>query len=289
MLNAFTVDVEDYFHVANFADRIHPRQWDGFESRVVGSTQRVLRLLDRHQVRGTFFVLGWVAERHPQLVREIAAAGHEIACHGYWHQIIYRQTRDEFAADLRLACSVLQQITGKPVAAYRAPSFSITRESLWALEVLAAAGITHDSSIFPVHHDRYGIPGAPRAPHPIATRHGALMEFPPSVVRLCGQNLPVSGGGYFRLFPLSFTTRCYRRLNRQGQPVMFYIHPWELDSDQPRLPCSLPSRLRHYVNLARTERKLDRLLDRFAFGSITEVLAEGVESVSPAVCTECTL
>jgi polysaccharide deacetylase family protein (PEP-CTERM system associated) len=283
MINAFTVDVEDYYHVAAFADRIGPRTWDSYESRVVPSTHRMLALLDRHQVRATFFVLGWVADRFPGLVRDIHRAGHEVGCHSFWHRLVYDLTPDEFRDDTQQARSALEDITGDAVRAYRAPSFSITARSLWALDVLAELGFTADSSIYPVHHDRYGIPGAERSPHPIDCTAGRLWEFPASVFRSCGVNIPVSGGGYFRLYPLSFTLHCLRRINkRDGQPFMFYVHPWEIDADQPRLSGSFRSRLRHYVNLADTERKLDVLLSEFRFGPMRDLNPLDVASVAHA-------
>jgi polysaccharide deacetylase family protein (PEP-CTERM system associated) len=271
MTNAFTVDVEDYYHVTAFEDCAPRERWDEFPSRVEANTRRVLAILERHQVRGTFFVLGWVGERFPALVREIAAAGHEIACHSYWHRLIYRMTPAEFREDLRRARDVLQDAVGTPVVAFRAPSYSITTRSLWALDILGEEGFRYDSSVFPVHHDRYGIPGAQRFPHQIGG--SSLMEFPPSVLRLARFNVPVAGGGYFRLYPAAFTIRSVRHLNaRLGQPFMFYIHPWELDPNQPRMPAPWRRRFRHYLNLASTERKLDRLLTKVRFGSMTEAL-----------------
>lgn len=273
--NAFTVDVEDYYHVSAFARTISPHDWSQYESRVVASTHRILRLLEERQVRGTFFVLGWVAERFPELVRDIHRAGHELGCHSYWHRLVYEQTPDEFRDDLTRAKDVVEQVTGEPVTAYRAPSFSITRKSLWALEILAGEGIRLDSSIYPVHHDRYGIPGAERFLHRVETPAGELLEFPPSLVRLGNFNLPVGGGGYFRLYPSRFSETCLHRIHREaGRPFMFYVHPWEVDPGQPRLRGSALSRFRHYVNLDRTEAKLRRLLDAFSFGSVGDVITE---------------
>ncbi|MHC4401508.1 MAG: XrtA system polysaccharide deacetylase [Planctomycetota bacterium] len=275
MRNAFTVDVEDYFHVQSFADRIDPETWDQYESRVVANTERVLKMLDDRQVFGTFFVLGWVADRFPGLVRRIHDAGHEIGCHSYWHRLIYEMTPEEFRGDVRQAKNVIEQITGEPVTAFRAPSFSITARSLWALEVLIEEGFRYDSSIFPVYHDKYGIPDAERFPHRIETEQGALWEFPPSVHRLWKWNLPVAGGGYFRLYPLGLSMRLLGRINRvEKEPFMFYIHPWELDPEQPRLPGSLRSRFRHYQNLGTTASKLDGLLKRFRMAPLGEVLRE---------------
>lgn len=275
MRNAFTVDVEDYFHVSGFADRISPSQWDTFESRVVPNTHRLLRLLDEQQVQATFFVLGWVAERHPELVRQIGAGGHEIGCHSYWHRLVYDMGPDEFRADLRRARQAIEDITSKPVVAYRAPSYSITRRSRWAIEVLAEEGFRYDSSIFPIHHDRYGIPDAPSHPYAEHSSAGVVWEFPLTVVRLFGTNVPVAGGGYFRLYPVRLSIHWFEQVNRRtGQPFVFYVHPWELDPDQPRLHGCLRSRLRHYINLRHTEPKLKCLLPRFRWGTLSAVLAE---------------
>jgi polysaccharide deacetylase family protein (PEP-CTERM system associated) len=272
--NVLSVDVEDYFHVSAFAHRIAQRQWNGFESRVVQNTQRILRLFDQYQTRATFYVLGWVADRVPDLVREIQRAGHEIGSHSFSHRLVYDMTPDEFREDLSLSRKVLEEITGQPVTAFRAPSFSIVTRTLWALEVLAEEGWMSDSSVFPIYHDRYGIADAPRFPALLELKAGTLWEFPLSVLRVCGLNLPVSGGGYFRLYPARFSTHCLRRINRrQRYPFVFYIHPWELDPDQPRLPGSRRSQLRHYNNLAHTEAKLERLLKSFRFAPISEVLS----------------
>ena len=274
ILNAFTVDVEDYFQVSAFERQVDRKRWGEYESRVVANTQRLLRLLAGHQVQATFFVLGWVAERFPELVCQIRDEGHEVGSHGYWHRLIYDQTPDEFRADICRARDLLERTTGEPVGAYRAPSFSIVERSRWALDILVEEGFTIDSSVFPIHHDRYGIPGAKPFVHSIDTPAGPLWEFPPSVVHLVGLNIPVGGGGYFRLYPLWLTTRWLAQINRrQQQAFMFYIHPWELDPGQPRLAAGTKlSRWRHRVNLSTTERKLDQLLERFRFGTVSEVV-----------------
>lgn len=278
LLNAFTVDVEDYFHVSGFEQQISRDSWHEFESRVELSTHRILNLLDDHQVQGTFFVLGWVAERFPQLVREIHDRGHEIGSHSYWHQLVYNLTPEQFREDLQRSRHALEDAAGQQVTVYRAPSFSITRRSLWALEILIEEGFTTDSSIFPIHHDRYGIPDAQPRLHRVATKSGPIWEFPPSVVRRVGVNLPVSGGGYFRLYPQLVTHSCLRGINqRVGEPFMFYIHPWEVDPQQPRLTAgSRLGRWRHYVNLHRTEPKLRSLLRNFNFGSMKSVIQRQV-------------
>lgn len=273
IINLFSVDVEDYFQVSAFERYIQRNEWGHFECRVVPNTHRILRLLARHNVRGTFFILGWIAHRYPRLVQDIQREGHEIAAHGYWHRLIYEQTPEEFRADLRQARDVIQDITATAVNAYRAPSFSITAKSLWALDILSEEGFSVDSSIFPIHHDRYGIANADPRIRQITTSAGTIWEVPPSVSRFAGMNVPV-GGGYFRLYPSLLTCYLLRRINQRAkQPFMFYVHPWELDPDQPRLSIdSRISRFRHYINLHKTERKLERLLKEFHFGPIAEVL-----------------
>lgn len=270
--NAFTVDVEDYFQVSAFEACVPKNNWGQYASRVVANTERVLRILDSRCVRGTFFILGWTADRHPELVRAIHRAGHEIGCHSYWHQLIYQQTPDEFRSDLRQATEAIENIIGEKVRAYRAPSFSITQKSLWAFDILTEFGYELDSSIYPVHHDRYGIPGHNPLPHRL--ERVGILEFPPTVWRRGWWNLPVAGGGYFRLYPLALTSAAIRSTNTAGHPFMFYIHPWELDPDQPRIPIrSLKSRFRHYVNLSRVEPRLHQLLATFQFGSMSNALA----------------
>lgn len=277
-LNAFTVDVEDYYHVSAFEGQVRREDWDSFQSRVEDSTYRLIDLLARHEVRATFFVLGWVAWRFPQLVQRIHAAGHELASHSFWHRLVYELSPAEFRQDLQDSRAALEDAAGVSVTAYRAPSFSITKRSLWALDVLAEEGFQIDSSIFPIYHDRYGMPDAPTSLHQRTTDAGTLWEFPPSVVRLAGMNLPVSGGGYFRLYPFAVTQRGLSRINRRGRPFMFYVHPWELDPQQPRLAAGTRlSRARHRINLGATERKLDRLLGRFQFGTISDAIAAAMD------------
>ncbi len=272
-LNAFTVDVEDYFHVSAFADRISPDDWDTFECRVEANTHRLLDQAARHGVRGTFFVLGWVADRYPDLVLDIQAAGHEIGCHSYAHQLLYDLGPDRFRADLVRARDLLEQIVGTPVTLYRAPSFSITPRSLWAFEILADEGFTVDSSVYPVRHDRYGMPDAPPGPWTERTSCGPVVEFPGTVCRLGSWNVPIGGGGYFRLCPWPVMRRLLARSTAQ-RPLNFYIHPWEVDPDQPRVAASLRSRFRHYQNLRTTTSKLDQLLRHFAFAPMSDVLRQ---------------
>ncbi len=272
-LNALTVDVEDYYHVSAFENVIDRADWDQLETRVGTNTDRLLELFARAGVRATFFVLGWVAERQPSLVRAIRSAGHEIGCHSYAHRLIYQQSREEFRADLRRGLRVLEDTLGERITLYRAPSFSITRDSIWALDILIEEGIRVDSSIYPTHHDRYGIAGSPLEPHRIDRLAGYLWEFPPPVWSLYGYPLPVGGGGYFRLYPYALTRLGLRKINEQGRPFAMYLHPWEIDPDQPRVPASLGRRFRHYVNLHHTEARLKRILRDFPFGTLTQALA----------------
>lgn len=273
-LNAFSVDVEDYFQVEAFAGIVHRSEWEQFEPRVELNTQRLLELLDRYDVKATFFVLGWVAERYPQLVRDVAAQGHEVSAHGYDHRPITEQTRDEFRDDVRRSKRVLEDIVGVEVPGYRAPTYSIVRDTLWALDVLQEEGYRYDSSIFPILHDRYGIPTANRFPAKVQTVEGAtLLEFPISTVRVLGANLPFVGGGYLRHYPLRFILWGMRRVNIiERQPVMLYVHPWEIDPGQPSFSASPLTRFRHYRNLDKTEGRLDVLLDRFHFTTVRKVL-----------------
>jgi len=275
IINALTVDVEDYFHVAALAEAIKPDDWPGMEYRVEANTQRLLQLFADRGVRATFFVLGWVAERSPELVRAIAAAGHEVACHGFSHQLVYNQTPQAFKAETHRAKTVLEDQIQAPVNGYRAASYSITAQSRWALDVLCEEGFRWDSSIFPVHHDRYGMPGTPRWPYELKTDIGnTLVEFPISTLRMPGYTLPIAGGGYFRLFPYWFSRWGLGRINREGQPFIFYLHPWEIDPDQPKFDVKWLSRFRHYNNLDVCQARLERLLRDFRFATVGEVLEE---------------
>jgi polysaccharide deacetylase family protein (PEP-CTERM system associated) len=276
MKNAFTVDVEDYFQVEGFANAIDRSSWEGFRTRVGASTSTLLDLLAQHKVHATFFVLGWVARKHPEIVRRIVAAGHEVASHGMSHRLIYTQSPAEFRRETRDAKALLEDLAQKPVVGYRAATYSITRRSLWALDILCEEGFRYDSSIFPMRHDRYGIPGAEPRPHVLTTPNGArLVEFPISVLSYHGAKVPVAGGGYFRLFPYRFTRWALRRLNEQRQEFVFYVHPWEVDPEQPRVnDASVLSRFRHYLNLGRCAERLGRLLEDFEFDTMHSVLAQ---------------
>jgi len=268
-----SVDVEDYFQVSAFDDVVDRRDWEKLPSRVVQNTSRLLDLFDEFGVRATFFVLGWVADRFPELVKRISLAGHELASHGYHHRLVYTQTPDEFREDVRRSKRLIEDLSGQAVRGYRAPSYSITRESLWALDVLIEEGYAYDASIFPIRHDRYGIPDAPRHPHQRSSASGQLTEAPPSTVRMGATNFPIAGGGYFRILPYWWTRWGISRLNhRERQPAIFYLHPWEVDPEQPRLPASRLSRFRHYRNLDKTEPRLRALLSEFRFDSVAEAI-----------------
>ncbi len=295
MINALTIDIEDYFQVRAFSDIISYESWDDYGCRIERNADRLLEILSHsvrnsqsgiaNQMKGTFFVLGWIAERYADLVRRIQKEGHEIACHGYAHKLIYKQTKEEFREDIRKAKIILEDVTGSEVIGYRAPSFSITNRSQWAFEVLIEEGFKYDSSIFPIWHDFYGFPAAPRFPFLVSSRFNSnvefsshltpnvpktLIEFPISTVRLLGQNLPISGGGYFRLFPYLLIRKGLRRVNeKEGKPFVFYLHPWELDPEQPRInKIPIRSKFRHYVHLEKTEGKFKKLLTDFTFSSI---------------------
>jgi polysaccharide deacetylase family protein (PEP-CTERM system associated) len=356
MLHALTIDVEDYFQVHAFSEVIDPAQWDSFESRVERNTHRILDLLDSVKgpqsqgskaatddlntyisaeprplipgpclshdghspkpPRATFFILGWIAERYPGLTKEIQSRGHELACHGYAHQCIFNQTRDQFREDVRRAKGAIEDITGVEVSGYRAPTYSITRKNLWALETLFQAGFRYDSSIFPIRHDYYGFPEAPRFPfyldftggdilsqfkdptyldfsylkataphalHPMPyalcpTRH-RFVEFPMSTITVSRLHLPFSGGGYFRLFPYQYSRWAFRKMTEKvGQPAVFYLHPWEIDSKVPRINgASRLSKFRTYVNLSRTEAKFKRLLTDFSFAPLGSLLCSALK------------
>jgi polysaccharide deacetylase family protein (PEP-CTERM system associated) len=276
MRNAMTIDLEEYFHVEAVRGLIGMAEWSRLPSRVVDTTVRLLDLLEARGVTATFFVVGWVAERHTALIRDVHARGHELGCHGYTHRPIYAMTPAEFRDDLRQARRAIEDAAGAGVAGYRAPTCSVVPQTLWALDILAEEGFRYDSSIFPIHHDRYGIPDAPRFPHRIRLAGGAeMVEFPMSTVRVGGQNLPFAGGGYFRLAPYRLIRAGIRRVNQtDGRPVMVYVHPWEFDPEQPRLPLRGVARFRHYVGLTRTAAKLDRLLADFTFAPAATVLRD---------------
>jgi polysaccharide deacetylase family protein (PEP-CTERM system associated) len=284
--NFLSIDVEDYFQVSAFEQVSPPSSWDARKLRVERNTDKVLALLDEAGAKGTFFVLGWVAERCPGLVRRIAQQGHEVASHGYGHQRITTQSRTEFREDVRRSKAILENLVGDEVLGYRAPSYSISRETFWAFDELFEAGYRYDSSIFPIKHDFYGIPEWPRFAgyvvkstdgiwRPAAEHDGAnraLYEVPITTLRVAGKSLPIAGGGYFRLFPYVFTRWGLQRINRQERrPFVFYLHPWEFDPEQPRMEgAKLKSRVRHYLNLDKTQSRFQALVNDFCFAPIRE-------------------
>ena len=275
--NALTIDVEDYFHVNAFKNIIKPREWNSYPVRVEDNTNRILETLDQFSVKATFFVLGWVAEKCPSIIREIQNSGHEIACHGYGHQLVYDLGPDKFREDIRRAKGLLEEMTGKKINGYRAPTYSITKESLWALDILIEEGFTYDSSIFPVYHDTYGIPDADRFCHNINRPSGVIKEFPISTlqIKVAGMQyrFPMAGGGYLRLFPEWIIRKSISHINdKEGKPVVIYFHPWEIDHKQPRIKAGFKSRFRHYINLDKTMGRIKNLLSAFNFAPMDKVL-----------------
>ncbi len=275
MKNALTVDLEDYFHVSAYADKVRLEEWDSYPSRVAENTDRLLGLLAEHNCLATFFVLGWVAEKKPEVVARVAAAGHEIACHSLLHRRIFDLTPQEFREDTHRAKAVIQDATGKQVVGYRAPSFSVIKKSLWALEILAEEGFQYDSSIFPVEHPSYGIPGTPRTPYWINTASGRILEFPMPTLSIGSMRSPIGGGAYLRLLPYSYTRWAIRHLNQhENLPVCVYIHPWELDAAQPRMGGSLSARARHYFGLRGAESKLRKLVRDVEFCPLASLIGQ---------------
>lgn len=265
-----SVDVEDWFHAEAQSEAVPRDAWNTQRVRLLPNVLSILELFSEFRVQATFFVLGWVADRLPDLVRLIAESGHELACHSYAHRLVYRMPPQEFAADTRRAKERLEKVSGVEVRGYRAPSFSIVPDSAWALSELARAGFHYDSSVFPVRHDTYGWPSAPRRPFRISTSGGTLLEFPLTTARLWGQTIPAAGGGYLRLFPLTFTQRVLRAHSAAGEEAIVYFHPWEIDVGQPRSTVRGLKRFRHYTNLDRMLPKLRALLSEFRFGPIRD-------------------
>lgn len=274
MLDGLSVDVEDYYHTEAFADRVSPAGWAKFPSRVLDNTLRVLELFERKGVHGTFFLLGKVVEENPSLVREVINAGHEVACHSYKHQCVWRLTPAEFREDTRRAVRLIEDAGGQAVAGYRAPTFSVVNRTLWALEILLEEGFSYDASVFPIHHDVYGIPEAPRFPFEWTWANGrSLVEIPSTTVRAFGRNLPVGGGGYLRILPVWYTRWGLDRVRRVDRnPVSMYFHPWEIDPGQPRLDGRWKSRLRQYINLSRMEERISTTLDDGNFAPLRDFL-----------------
>jgi polysaccharide deacetylase family protein (PEP-CTERM system associated) len=282
--HAMTVDVEDYFHVAAFNKVIKQEDWAQWPCRVEANTQKLLQVFADADIKITFFILGWVAERYPELVKTIRAQGHEIASHGYSHQLVYNQDPQVFRDETAKSKQILEDLGQAPVVGYRAASYSITRKSLWALDTLAELGFTWDSSIFPTRHDNYGIPGSPEEPYKIITTNGStLTEFPLTTAKVFGQSVPAAGGGYFRQYPYALSRWLFARASlNQTKPQIFYLHPWEIDPDQPRVPnASWFSNFRHYTNLSRCLPRLERMIDDFKFGTISQSL--GSASVTKTI------
>ena len=276
--NAFTIDVEDYFQVEAFFHAIDRKSWSCYPPRVQANVERILEILSDAGARATFFTLGWIAERHPRLIRSIVDMGHELASHGSDHYRADGQTRAEFLSDVKRAKAVLEDLGGCEVKGYRAPSFSVSRHNLWVMEALAEAGYSYSSSTYPIVHDNYGIPEGPRFPfHPL--RDHQFMEIPVTSVRMLGRNWPCGGGGYFRLLPYAVSEMALARVNREGKSCVFYVHPWELDPDQPRIEgAKLKSRVRHYMNLDKVQPRLTRLLRSFRWGRMDEIFLARAEA-----------
>lgn len=272
--NVFSVDVEDYFHVAAFSKVVSRNDWDAYESHVVKNTHVILDMLDKYQISATFFVLGWVCEKNPELIKTIHSKGHEIASHGYSHEMIYEQTPEKFEAEVKYSKMLLEDAIGEKVRGYRAASYSITKKSLWALDILAENGFEYDSSIFPVRHDNYGLPSSPVVPYKIKTGGGKeIIEFPLTSLNVFGYRLPIAGGGYFRFFPYWFVRNALKYINsRFNQPFVFYIHPWEIDINQPKIKAGLKSQFRHYNNLNKCEARLENLFNDFSFGTFSDLI-----------------
>ncbi len=274
MMHGISFDIEEHFQVAAFDSVARRRHWETQESRVEQNTQVILNALEERGIKATMFVLGWVAERNKPLVKRIVEAGHELASHGYGHELITAQDSSAFREDIRRSKAILEDIGGQPVLGYRAPTFSITKETEWALPILVEEGYRYDSSIVPIVHDYYGIPGAQSTIHTLNTNSGPIIEVPPSTCKLAGFTLPIAGGGYFRLFPYPILKKLLRRVEGQGQPLVMYLHPWELDPGQPRMRGSFLSQFRHYLNLDKVHGRLTQLLKDFPFGPIQALLPD---------------
>ena len=266
MVNILSFDIEDWFHPEVFEDRFPMATWEQLESRVERNTEIILTFLQRKQLHATFFILGWVAEKHPQLVKAIAEEGHEIACHSYSHTMITKLTPQSFREELQRSLSILREISQQPVVGFRAPTFSVVKQTLWALPIMFEAGIRYDSSIFPIYHDRYGIPDAPREPFVIYYQEGiSLIEYPMTTVKLMGMNFPFGGGGYFRLYPFWLSRQLMKKCVQEGRPIIFYAHPWEFDTNLPKVNLNFLSKIRHYTGIKKFIERLDAVTDMFPF------------------------
>jgi polysaccharide deacetylase family protein (PEP-CTERM system associated) len=274
MKNLLSVDVEEWFHPESVQHLFDRDMWPGYESRVRINVNKLLALFEKKGVKATFFILGWVAEKYPEMVKEISGLGHEVASHGYSHRMVTKMNEIEFQNDLLKSVKILEDITGKKVTGFRAPTFSVVMSTSWALQIMATNGFRYDSSVYPIYHDRYGIPDAPRTPYFPLGEDENLVEFPMSTVKMFGKNFPFGGGGYLRIFPLWFTKKLLRKLNREGLSGILYVHPWEFDAEQPRLDLGFPSNLRHYYNIKSNLDKLESLLTDFEWTNFESVLRE---------------
>jgi len=274
MYNILSVDVEEWFH-PEAVQHLFPREkWDECESRIEKNVENLLNLFQLHNTKATFFILGWIAEKYPAMIKNIAEAGHEIASHGYNHLMITKMNEVGFQNDLRKSIEILENTSGKKICGYRAPTFSIVDDTKWAWQILENNGFLYDSSVYPVFHDRYGIPDAPRTQFLPLQNPGTIIEFPLSTLKILGKNLPFGGGGYLRIFPLWFTTMAFRNLNRQNIPGILFVHPWEFDSDQPKIPLNVISRWRHYFNIKNNMEKLHHLLQDFKWTAFENILSQ---------------
>lgn len=269
MLNALTIDLEDWYHICGLTPPIKFEDWPNYETRIVENTKKILEILSTKNIKATFFILGYIAQHHPDLIKSIDSLGHEIASHGFRHELVYNQTPEEFTRDLTQSIKILEDLTGKRILGYRAPSFSITPATFWTLDILVSSGIKYDCSLFPIRHPRYGLPKAPIFPYRVIKN---LVEFPPSVIKILGKNIPFSGGPAFRLLPNWFIKQSVKKINQLNQPAQIYLHPWEVDVGQPKLNIPLSRRLPHYINLKYTISKLHFILDNFEFAPVKEVL-----------------
>ncbi len=285
MHNALTIDVEDYFMVSAFAGIVKIEEWSQYESRVERNTELLLDLLDEYETKATFFTLGWIAERYPSLIRKIFDRGHELASHGYSHRLVYDLTPEVFKEDTRTTKKIIEDVIGAEIIGYRAASYSVTKRSLWALDILAEEGFLYDSSIFPIRHDRYGYHEFDRFSKVVELQNSQrIVELPLSTVRLIGRNLPIAGGGYLRLLPLRFIKWGIGSINRkENRPAIIYLHPWELDPGQPRINGSKLSVFRHHVNIKNTEQKLKNLVGSFDFAPVKVVYAQEIESIRGSI------
>lgn len=272
MLNILTIDVEDWFHILDIRDCCSLKNWDNLEIRVARNTEKLLEILKENKIKATFFILGWVAERYPELVKIIAQEGHEIASHSYAHKLVYEMSKEEFRKDLKRSKETIESIIGNKIYGYRASGFSIINDTKWAFEILTEESFLYDASVFPAVREHGGMPDAPIHPYMIKTSSGPLWEFPISVLNFAGKNMAFCGGGYLRLFPYWFIKYGIKKINKKGYPVVVFLHPREIDANQPRMKLPLKRKFKYYVKLSSTEDKLKKILKDFSFGTIKEVL-----------------